>query len=167
MTTIEEMVERTIKTPTGCWEWQGQVVPAGYGRVQVGGRKSQWAHRVAYELVVGPIPKGLQIDHLCRNRRCVNPSHMEPVTPRENTMRGVSFAAINAKKTHCRRGHEFVAGSYRIVKNSKGRERACKECGRINAKTESVKAWRSEYYKERRRKKNAHILSALTATGRE
>ena len=73
-----------------------------------------WAkvERVAYEMVVGPIPDGLQIDHLCRVRNCVNPDHLEPVTPRENTMRGYSIQAQNARKTHCIHGHPFEGNTY-------------------------------------------------------
>ena len=96
---------RVLKT-AGCWEWQGNRRISGYGRLQVEGRETQ-AHRFAYELLIGPIPDGLDIDHLCRNRGCVNPAHMEPVTPTENTLRGVGAAAINARKTHCIRGHPF------------------------------------------------------------
>jgi hypothetical protein len=67
-----------------------------------------YAHRLAYQLLVGPIPEGLVIDHLCRNPPCQNPAHMECVTHRENTLRGASPHAMNARKTHCKRGHEFT-----------------------------------------------------------
>lgn len=87
-----------------CWEWQGAKDGTGYGKLWDGKRLSP-AHRVAYELFVGPIPSGLQIDHLCRNRACVNPAHLEPVTCRENILRGVGLSAVNAKKTQCLRGH--------------------------------------------------------------
>lgn len=79
------------KTQT-CWLWTGSGTPTGYGQIGVNGRK-QYVHRYAYELLVGPIPEGLTIDHLCRNPPCVNPSHMEPVTQAENTRRGVPTKA--------------------------------------------------------------------------
>ena len=90
----------------GCFEWTAGRSKGGYGMIKIGGRMV-YAHRVAYELFVGPIPSGLQIDHTCRNRACVRPDHMEAVTSRENTLRGESFASRNAAKTHCPRGHQY------------------------------------------------------------
>lgn len=88
--------------PDACWTWLSNHDGKGYGRF-----KGQAAHRVAYELLVGPIPYGLHIDHLCRNPACVNPTHMEPVTLAENTRRGLNVSARNAIKTHCQYGHPF------------------------------------------------------------
>lgn len=109
---------------TGCWAWIGLFDKNGYGRFW-DGRSHQRAHRAAYELLVEPIPDGLVIDHLCRNTTCVNPSHLEPVTVRENTLRGLGPASINAKKTHCGRGHEFSVENTHI--DTKGK-RVCKTC---------------------------------------
>lgn len=81
------MVPRILVTPSGCWEWQGELNRNGYGRVWIDGKRLM-THRVVYELVVGPIPEWLVLDHLCRNRPCCNPEHMDPVTVRENTLRG-------------------------------------------------------------------------------
>jgi hypothetical protein len=109
---------------TGCWSWTAYLMPNGYGQFGIG-RKVFCAHRVAYEMFVGPIPAGLQIDHLCRNRRCVNPAHMEPVTQRENIMRGEGISAKCAVKTHCLRGHEFDSlNTYRRPNGS----RECLTC---------------------------------------
>jgi hypothetical protein len=94
-----------VEKTDGCWEWQGKL-NQGYGVVWDSGRVRQ-AHRFAWELLRGAIPDGLTLDHLCRNRRCVNPGHLEPVTAVENTMRGQAPHAINARKTHCVRGHAF------------------------------------------------------------
>jgi hypothetical protein len=88
----------------GCVLWTGAKDGKGYGQFCFGKKRFQ-AHRVAYEKLVGPISEGLQIDHLCRRRACVNPAHLEPVTPRVNYMRGIGQSAINAMKTHCPRGH--------------------------------------------------------------
>src|SRR5690606_14050374 len=94
--------------PTGfCWKWTGGLNPGGYGRFSVGGRCVA-AHRFAYEALVGPIPEGLVLDHLCRNRACVNPDHTEPVTDRVNTLRGFGPSALNARATRCSEGHEFT-----------------------------------------------------------
>jgi hypothetical protein len=85
-------------------------------------------HRVAYELLVGPIPEGLELDHLCRNTRCVNPEHLEPVTGRENLMRAVSsWAAKNAAKTHCPQGHPYDEENTKVKRDG---GRACRACGR-------------------------------------
>lgn len=109
-----------------CWNWAGGK-SGGYGYFRlVPSRNMVPAHRVAYELVVGPIPEGLTIDHLCRNRACVNPAHMEPVTLRENLMRGDTLAAANTRKTHCLRGHEFDAENTQFHRGS----RRCRACSR-------------------------------------
>lgn len=92
---------------TPCWEFTGART-AGYGVIGTGGSAIGRTHRLAYQALVGPIPATLQLDHLCRNRACFNPKHLEPVTSRENTMRGENFAAKNAAKTHCVNGHEFT-----------------------------------------------------------
>lgn len=97
---------------TGCLEWTGRLDREGYGTVWIkaGLPKPRLcaAHRVSYEVFVGPIPEGLQIDHLCRNRRCINPQHLEPVTGRVNTRRSpFTPASINAARTECVNGHAF------------------------------------------------------------
>lgn len=113
-----------VDAESGCWVW---ITGNGdYGRIRVGA-EVKIAHRVAYELFVGPIPAGMQIDHLCRNRSCVNPSHLEPVTNRENTLRGVGFAAVNASKTECDHGHDYTPENTYVTPDG---SRQCRECRR-------------------------------------
>ena len=103
---------------SGCWTWTGLTQPNGYGVFYVAKRPLR-AHRVSYELHVGPIPPGLQIDHLCRVRNCVNPDHLEPVTARENSRR--------AMRTRCVNGHEFTAENTYMHAG----KRHCRTCRRI------------------------------------
>lgn len=112
----------------GCWEWAGVLTPKGYPRMH--DKRGISAHRYSYVLHTGHDPLGLDIDHLCRNRRCVNPQHLEAVTARVNILRGTCPAAVNARRTHCKRGHEYVDGSY-WVRPSRPTERLCKECDTI------------------------------------
>ena len=116
----------TQHTP-GCIDWPGAIDSYGYGRLQVGPKWKQ-AHRVVWERKHGNIPKTKQIDHLCRNRKCVNVEHMELVVQRENILRGNGPTAQNARKTHCKRGHP-LSGKNLMVCLDGGRW--CRECGRL------------------------------------
>ena len=116
---------RVNKTST-CWLWTGPTDQDGYGLVSIQ-NKSRRVHRLAYEMLVGPIPEGLTLDHLCRTPSCVNPAHLEPVTSRVNTLRGFNPPAINARKTHCKRGHAYTPENTMLL--TKGR-RFCRECHR-------------------------------------
>ena len=111
--------------PVECWLWIGAKMPNGYGSfgATAGTKGTVYAHRYAYTLLVGPIPEGLWIDHLCRIRLCVNPAHLEPVTPRENLMRGNGPAAINARKEHCPQGHPYDEANTEYVIS-----RRCRTC---------------------------------------
>jgi hypothetical protein len=115
--------------PTGCWLWAGATMWNGYGqatplRSDPPGTTTL-VHRRAYEILVGPIPDGMTLDHLCRVRECVNPDHMEPVTMRDNMLRGRSPAAYHARATHCPKGHPyFGANLYQRPNGSRG----CRAC---------------------------------------
>ena len=125
---IVRITTRLAVTPDGCWVWTGANNGVGYGVVGRGGREGQtYVHRVMYEYHRGPIPDGLILDHLCRNRGCANPSHLEPVTHRENLRRGFGVTGINARKTVCAQGHPFdEANTYVYASGA----RSCRACAR-------------------------------------
>lgn len=97
-----------IAVGDGCWEWTAARDRDGYGILTGAGTSSTKAHRIVYELMVGPIPVGLQIHHRCENRGCVRPDHLKPVTPRENLFASATVPAVNAAKTHCPQGHSYA-----------------------------------------------------------
>lgn len=119
--------------PDGCWPWIGKLNADGYG-LFTGSRRRVRAHRFAYELLVGPIPDGLVLDHLCRNPCCVNPTHLEPVTIRENVLRGVGPSAKHAVKTHCVNGHPFDSVNTHITAQGWRKCRACEREARAQRK---------------------------------
>jgi len=129
---------KIVERPTLCWEWTGARNTSGYGQACLGGRT--WgAHRLVYLLVMGQLPD-LPLDHLCRNRLCVNPEHMEPVTSAENTRRSPLVGAKNAAKRHCPRGHEYTPANTMMCFSRK-----CRTCAREFvrvANRKRTKAWR-------------------------
>lgn len=129
---VDRFLEKVLYLDNGCHEWTAYVGVNGYGRFYLEG-KGALAHRWSYEHFIGPIPTGLVIDHLCRNTKCVNPKHLEPVTASENVRRGLGPAAAADRMlrvTHCPQGHPYTdANTYR---DSRGR--ACWTCKRANRK---------------------------------
>lgn len=119
-----------------CWIWQKQLSPEGYGRFRVEGEKV-FAHIFSYNLFIGPVPDGLELDHTCRVRSCVNPDHLKSVTHRVNTLRGIGPTAVNARKTHCNNNHKFTPENTRIAQG----KRHCRACARL----------RTAAYEERKR----------------
>lgn len=123
-----------------CFQWTGALHAAGYGNVYNREDKRTWlAHRLSYTLAVGPIPRGLTIDHRCHNRQCVNPAHLQVVTRGENTRRAQARRSVNRSKTHCKRGHE-LNGDNAYVRNEHG-HRTCRACRR--ERHHAVKAGRA------------------------
>lgn len=115
--------EYTPEPNSGCWLWLGYGTANGYGSLRIDG-KHVLAHRAAYELYKGPIPAGLDLDHLCRVRCCVNPDHLEPVTRSVNLRRGIEARG-------CKNGHAFSADGFAMIRRADGRfERRCKLCHR-------------------------------------
>ena len=145
--TIELFLRNTDRSGE-CWIWTKRLGPAGYGSFWLNGRGGN-AHRFAYELFVGSIPEGLTIDHLCRVRACVNPSHLEAVTMRENLHRGQGWSGRHARVIACPYGHPFDEANTFVRPNS---SRACRACGARRAR---------ERYA--RRKLNANMKCAVAS----
>lgn len=117
------------KTDT-CWIWTGCDDGKGYGKFKVN-KVMKRAHRVAWLLTHGSVDDSLELDHICRNRRCVNPAHLNPVSHRENSLLSNSACALNARKTHCKYGHEFTdANTNKYVNKNGNQSRRCKQCHR-------------------------------------
>jgi hypothetical protein len=119
---------RVVTGREGCWEWQGSTNADGYGQFY---RRTLMAHRYSYEACVGPIPEGYQIDHLCKNRRCVRPSHLEAVTPLENTRRSDAPAQVVRRLGFCKRGHPRKPANLRYSMHRGVVRWTCIPCKRI------------------------------------
>lgn len=153
-TSIRERLDRlSMPEPnTGCFIFIGVMGNHGYGKMKVGGKTGKWhlAHRLSYEAHVRQIPQGLVIDHLCRNKSCINPLHLEPVTIGENALRGDTIPARNLLKTHCPKGHLYTDFAY---SQSNG-HRKCRVCGRdrdVRRRSRKNELRRTEKYREKQR----------------
>lgn len=166
---LERLLSRTTPGWGGCLVWTASLHTAGYGQIQVNG-KVRRAHRVAYELLVGPIPVGMHLDHTCHNRdetcpgglcahrRCINPLHLEPVTNHENQRRSpLTVVGVNIRKTHCPQGHPYNGENLAITRRG---SRVCRQC--------AVDHWAQVVdggYYERRRAREATRRTLLTPCG--
>lgn len=121
----------SVDAATGCWVWTACRLANGYGQYRLNTHLAVLVHRYAYELLVGPIPAGLEIDHLCKNRACCNPAHLEPVTRLENIRRSDHFDfGWLRNKTHCKRGHPFDEAN---TSHPSDGSRQCRTCIRMRA----------------------------------
>lgn len=133
---LDRLFARVEKTDS-CWIWKGAITSHGYGILEINGRRFS-AHRISFLLAGKVIPEGKQIDHLCRVRRCVNPDHMEAVTSRENTLRGLPF---RQRKTHCANGHEYTRETSYYLKKKPG-SRMCRICIKLRNQSRQPGFWR-------------------------
>jgi HNH endonuclease len=135
-----------------CWEWLAGK-RSGYGRFKLNGHTVS-AHRYAYELLRGPIPAGLTLDHRCRNRGCVNPAHLDAVPNRVNALRGIGVGAIHATRTHCPQGHEYTPeNTYRLP--SRPNARYCRACHRLRSSGPAAYARARARYERRQAERQA------------
>jgi HNH endonuclease len=155
MAVLDRVLRRVTVTPAGCWEFDGSRLAGGYGRAGWNGRL--WlTHRLVYTLMVGEIPTGLELDHLCKNKPCCNPAHLEPVSRSENVRRGPAWhhlAAREVAKTHCPEGHPYdLLNTYWTRRCG----RQCKQCKRAASlryaqRNREALAARSRAWRERKR----------------
>lgn len=143
----------------GCWEWIGSLNLQGYGQFTYSGGNR--AHRYSYEYHKGKIPEGLTIDHLCSNRKCVNPDHLEAVTLKVNVLRSNGLTAQNARKTHCVSGHVLSGDNLLVVNTKTGPQRRCKICKRQIAKNwrKANKLHIREYFRNYKANKKLESLN--------
>jgi len=132
---LEERFWAKVEKTDTCWNWTAQLISGGYGHFRVGSKKIL-AHRFSYRLLKGSLDPSLTIDHLCRNRKCVNPDHLEQVTMRVNILRGKGITARLARQTHCKRGHELSKENTYIKKNG---ARECRICSRESKRKYKLK----------------------------
>lgn len=159
---VRLMLRTRLNAETGCWNWTGNHSTAGYGRICIN-EAWQLAHRMMYAQIKGPIPAGLGLDHLCRNRQCLNPSHLEPVTQTENHRRG-NAGHHNGQKTKCKHGHPLSGPNVWISIDGR---RYCTTCDRLRRRAKAAKLKAAAEEKARAAQRRQQTPESETAEGRE
>ena len=150
--TIQNFIAKVSVSPSGCWDWNGARIASGYGkfsirrRTSTGKRTPSFAHRVSHMIFVGPIPEGLTIDHLCKNKGCVNPAHLEAVTHLVNLTRSSNRVGQWSYTTHCNHGHERTPEN---TYTSPAGHKNCRECMRESDRKKSARRKAARANKER------------------
>lgn len=155
MNEYNRFVKNIMKDKNGCWLWQGALNEKGYGQFRFFGRNGR-AHQYAYLYFKGMVQGGKVLDHLCRVRHCVNPDHLQPVPNKTNILRGEGFGAVNARKTHCPRGHALTGTNLRFCKKAKHTERVCRVCA-----LEAQRKWKKRVGYPTTRKERAALNAIL------
>jgi hypothetical protein len=152
----ERFWSKVCVSANGCWEWTASR-HQGYGQFRINApRAVRGAHRISYEALIGPVVKGLDLDHLCRNRACCNPAHLEPVTRRENLLRGQTLPSAQTLRTHCPSGHPYDGENLILHKTESGFARECRICVQARDRKRSKTRDRMKYYVPRERKRATH-----------
>lgn len=154
---IESRFWQKVEVTGFCWNWVASRDKSGYGYIAKPGGGNALAHRWSYEFLVGEIPEGYHVDHLCRNTSCVNPDHLEPVPQAENKLRGYGFGGKNARKTHCPQRHEYNDENTYIFPRTGHRQ--CLVCKKSRESSKRDSGEWNDYMRKWRAKKRQEALN--------